>query len=175
MKIADGMRMGKFRWQIMILGMTGMLMMGLHPFYLSVTDVEFFPEESLVGVTIKVFTDDLEDVLIQRGAESLKLGASEEHEGADEYIARYLDQVIRWTINDQPTTFRLIGKEVELDVTYLYLEAVGIPELTDITVRHRLFLEELETQQNIVHLNCGESLSSSRLNQREDTATLSCE
>lgn len=175
MKIAEGMRMGKYRMiLLMALASLGGLSTAMHPFYLSVTDVQLFPEEAVIGVTIKVFTDDLEAVLSQRGVPELQLGSPEELPEADIFMARYLDQVIRWNINGQPRTVRYLGKEVEMDVTYLFLETKQIAPLERLEVCHRLFLEELATQENILHLHCEDGLISQRLNRRKDTGVLEC-
>ncbi|MDP5172080.1 MAG: hypothetical protein NWR72_17685 [Bacteroidia bacterium] len=155
-----------------ILTVTGL---GSHAFYLSITDIEFFQQEKLVGVTIKVFTDDLENIVESLGAEPLLLGAVDEHPDADRYLARYVDQVVTWKLNGQPVTMNWLGKEVENDVTLIYLEASGINALGEVEVSHRLFLDELETQENIVHLHCGTALVSKRLNRLAAVGRLACE
>lgn len=177
MKILEGMSPGKWKKFIAnaLCSFLAIAMMGAHPFYLSVTDIEYFPEEELLGVTINVYTDDLEAVLEELGAESLRLGTAEEHEDADRYIAKYLDRVVRWQLEGEPVTFIWLGKEVEPNNTYLYLEAGNISDLPSITVENRLFLDQLETQENIVHLHCGEGPVSERLNLRNPSGELTCE
>lgn len=176
MKIIEGIRPDKWKWGIRLIGcvLFSAGMMSAHPFYLSITDIEYFPEEKLLGVTIKVFTDDLEAVLEDLGAETLRLGSAEEYEAADQVIARYVDQMIHWTVDSAPVTMIWLGKEVENDVTYLYLEA-GMETMPErVEVSHRLFLDQLETQENIVHLHCGEGLVSERLNGRNPIGEMEC-
>ncbi len=148
---------------------------GIHPFYLSITDIEFFPEDQLVGVTIRVFTDDLEMVVESLTTASLRLGSVEEHPEANAWIAQYLDREIAWTVNGIGTNMIWLGKEVENDVTFLYLEASGVPQLKQVEVSNHLFLEHLETQENIMHLHCGSDLKSVRLNKGNPKGLMTCE
>lgn len=177
MKILEGIRLDKWKWGTRLVACVLLAVgtLGAHPFYLSITDIEYYSEERVLGITIKVFTDDLEAVLEELGAENLKLGTAEENDEADRVIARYLDQVIRWTIDTDPATMVWLGKEVEQEVTFLYLEAKmeAMPE--SIELSHRLFLDQLETQENIVHLHCGDRLVSERLNGRNPVGELKCE
>lgn len=177
MKIIEGLRPDKWKWGTSLIAcvLFAAGTIGAHPFYLSVTDIEYFPDEQLMGITIKVFTDDLEAVLEDLGAEPLRLGSPAEYSESDRIIARYLDRVILWEIDSEPVTMIWLGKEVEHDVTYLYLEAkmAAMPE--KIEVSHRLFLDQLETQENIVHLHCGERLVSERLNGRNPVGKLECD
>lgn len=177
MKIIEGIRPDKWKWGtgLMACVLFAVATIGAHPFYLSVTDIEYFPEERLLGITIKVFTDDLEAVLEDLGAEPLRLGSPEESVESDRLIAHYVDKVIRWKVDSEPVTMIWLGKEVEKDATYLYLEARMETMPEKIEVSHRLFLDQLETQQNIVHLHCGERLVSERLNRRNPVGKLACD
>lgn len=176
MKIIEGTRPDKWKWvtRLIVCVLLAVGTLGAHPFYLSVTDIEYFPEEKLLGMTMKVYTDDLEAVLHDLGSETLRLGSAEEYAQADQVIARYIDRMIHWTIDAKPVTMIWLGKEVENDVTFLYLESemAAMPE--KIEVSHRLFLDQLETQENIVHLHCGEVLVSERLNGRRTIGELEC-
>lgn len=145
-----------------------------HPFYVSVTDVEYLAEEQLLGVTIRVFTDDLEAALRAQGAPKLDLGAPSEHPEANRWVATYLDSKLSWRLNGQPRTCHWLGKEVENDVTFLYLEARQVSHFPDIELTHRLFLETFDTQENIVHLHCAGNLASARLNRVQPKGQLSC-
>lgn len=176
MKIIEGIRPDKWKWGTRLIACVLLAVgtLGAHPFYLSVTDIEYFPDERVLGMTMKVYTDDLEAVLEDLGSETLRLGSAEEANEADQVIARYLDRVIRWTMDAEPVTMIWLGKEVEGEVTYLYLESemAAMPE--KIEVSHGLFLDYLETQENIVHLHCGDRLVSERLNERNPIGELEC-
>ncbi len=161
-----------FAWTL-LLALTG-LGPAAHPFYLSVTDVEYLPEEQLLGVTIRVFTDDLETVLRAQGAPRLDLGSATEHPEANRRVATYLDSKLSWRLDNQPWTFHWLGKEVENDVTFLYLEARQVARFPEIDLINRLFLETFDTQENIVHLHCAGNLTSARLNRDQPNGQLSC-
>lgn len=172
------MRWGKIRSGslTLLLLLTGLLLSSArHPIYISITDVEYLPEAQVVGITLRVFTDDLENCLEAAGTPALRIGTVEEQARTDVYIERYLAQMWSWQMDGTAVTPRWLGKEVELDVTFLYLEVPRSAAPQTLTVRSRMFLDQLPDQQNIVHLHCGEDLRSLRLNVRDQVGKLVCE
>lgn len=180
MKIGDEIRANKWaknRCQAFAIYGTcllGVLFSAAHPFYVSITEVAYFPEERLLGVTVRVFTDDLEQVVESWGAEALALGSPKEHVHADQWLASYLDRVVQWRLAGQRITLNWLGKEVEGDVTYMYLEARELSEPRDLVVQSTLFLDQIETQENVVHLRCGDNMASVRLNRSRTEGLLQC-
>ena len=72
--------------------------------------------------------------------------------GGSKLIANYLHQKLKVKINDKVVEFKMIGKEIEEDLTYIYLEIYGVKNLKSIELTNQLFFETYEEQQHIVKI-----------------------
>ncbi|MCB0778663.1 MAG: hypothetical protein KDC03_03820, partial [Flavobacteriales bacterium] len=71
---------------------------------------------------------------------------------ADSLIASYLQRHLRLELHGQRLQPRYLGKEVDLETTYAYLEVDGIADPEGLTVLNTLLQDLFLEQQNIVHL-----------------------
>jgi hypothetical protein len=65
-----------------------------------------------------------------------------------------------------------IGRETELDVTWLYLESEPIEPLPSLLVSNDMFMELFESQAHIIHFQTGNEKYSTLLRSRKTTDTL---
>jgi len=63
-----------------------------HEYYVSICDIEFNSESNTLEITLKLFTDDLENTL-QQGKSRLYLGEDGESATADSLLESYLKRV----------------------------------------------------------------------------------
>ena len=123
-----------------------------HKFYVSTTIIEENVLSNTLEITVKIFTDDLEDVLEKSSGEILFLGSEKEHEEADRFIQDYLSQHLRMSFNDRASNPVYLGKEIEFDLSYLYFEISPRPEFSVLILENDLLVDLYPEQVNIVHL-----------------------
>lgn len=123
-----------------------------HPFYVSICQIDHNPEAKSLELTFKIFTDDLEKALEAQGTGKLYLGDPREAQEADRYLYNYLKSQVVIVVNGDTAAFRYVGKEVEMDVTWCYVEIASVAEVKKIAVANRILLEIYEDQTNIVHV-----------------------
>lgn len=138
----------------------------LHPYYVSIFQLTHNPEKKSLQITCKIFTDNLEEAIQEQGTEQLRLGSEREFVKADRYIARYIQQHFDVFVNGEKRSMKYLGKEVELDVTWCYLEITGVPSIDSLGVKNTILFEEYRSQSNIVHTKVGNQKKSAIL-QRE--------
>jgi hypothetical protein len=145
----------------------------LHPFYVSVTEINHNPEAASLEISIKMFADDLEDALQQRFGETMHLGLEDEHPDADVYLALYLKDELQIEVDGQPVTFAYLGKDANLEAAWCFLEIKNVPAPREVQVRNTLLTELFETQKNMVHVRIGGETQSMLLQRRKlsDTAS----
>lgn len=129
----------------------------LHDFHFSRTDMRWNPQTQTVQATLRVFTDDLELALRNHHGlgEEVKiwLGDDKEWPSADEAISAWLDANLNLSLADSTLAWTWVGKEIELDVSYLYLESYPVPGRgATWRVTNRLFFHEFADQVNEVYL-----------------------
>jgi hypothetical protein len=138
-----------------------------HPFYVSICQVDFNKSNQSLEISIKVFADDLLLGLKNAGASKIYLGEEKENPNTDKYIFDYIKSNIKFEINNTPQKYSFIGKEMETDVVWIYLEIKGITELKKIDIECNLLTEVLESQSNIIQVNNGDGIKSLLLNSRK--------
>ncbi len=121
-----------------------------HDFHVSITEVEQNAENGRFEFTVKIFTDDLEQALMTEGTEKLLLGEEMEHEQADTYLTKYVQKRLLLTCAETEIDLVFIGKEVELDATWMYFESSVIPICPEVSIQSFLLTDVFEDQQNII-------------------------
>lgn len=121
-----------------------------HDFHVSMMEIEQNQENGRLEMTVKLFTDDLEKALEEEGVLDLHLGDYKENEDADYYISAYLEKKLDIEPDSIPVYWHMIGKEVELDVTWCYLETDSVPPLERLYISNYIFTDIFDDQKNIV-------------------------
>ena len=120
-----------------------------HPFYVSVTQIDH--KEQALQITLKVFVEDLETVLKEAGNPALNLGEPMEHAQAEKFIEAYLNQKFHVKVNGSQLPYQFVGKEVEDDAVWIYLEITNVDQVKELEVYNTIITEKYEGQTNLVH------------------------
>ncbi|MFK7920736.1 MAG: DUF6702 family protein [Bacteroidia bacterium] len=153
---------------LLILALSGFV----HPFYFSLTQIDHNPETQSLEITLKLFTTDIEQALEANGTGRLNLGAEKELGEADRYIETYLRDHLELKTDGQLLEYEFLGKEVELDVVWCYVEVLSVPELKQLEIKNTLLIEMFEEQQNVVQIKVGNQKKSALLRKGSTTETI---
>lgn len=126
--------------------------------------IEFNPRTQGFEVTCKFFTDDLEQVISNMHGAKMVLGTGE-IAAVDELIDKHLNEHFKLRFDDQPIVMRFVGKEVEADMTFCYLEFFRNSEFHVVKIENTCLMEEFPDQQNIVDLKVNGTTSTVVLSQ----------
>lgn len=143
-----------------------------HPFYVSVCQIDYNADTEALEISFRIFTDDLEQALESMGTERLRLGTEREFEKADLYIGRYLNRHVEIEINGQRVMAAFLGKEVDSDATWCFVEIEKTPVIRSMTMTNTLLLEAFEDQVNLVHINAAGQKKSLIFNRQQVRQTL---
>ena len=148
-----------------------------HDFHVSRLTMDYQSEEHHFEVSLHVFTDDLELALQERGAPKPRLNTESEWAEADDFIISYLNDVLRFkTLSGDYMKLEYLGKEPSNDymATWIYFYW-RLPEETDeYHLKHRLFHEIYEDQQNIFKLKGCEPEGLRLLTNQSDGVSIKC-
>ena len=144
----------------------------VHPFYISVCQVDHNPDTGALEMSFRIFMDDLELALEEMGTERLHLGTEREAEKTDLYIGRYLARHVVIEINGRRVSTAFLGKEIDPDAVWCYVEVENIPVLESMTMTNTLLLETYEDQVNLVHVNANGQKKSLVFDIQQVTQTL---
>jgi len=124
----------------------------VHDIHLSKCDIEYKKEEKAVQISLRLFIDDFELALTDRGAPSLFLCTKKESPDALTYMEAYLRENFVIKTDDQELRFDFIGKEMsdDLAAVWCYLEIPNVEFEKSFTVINKVLMELYADQRNIV-------------------------
>lgn len=129
------------------------LVVNAHPFYVSICQVDYNAKNHTLEISLKTFADDLLLALKEQGATKIYLGEERENPKTDELIFNYIKSQLKFRINNRDVKYSFIGKEMDSDVVWTYLEIENIAEFNKIEVECKLLTEIFESQNNIIQVN----------------------
>ena len=129
-----------------------------HPFYVSICQIDFNEENQTLEISVKTFINDMLLALKKNGVQELFIGEERENTKADDLIFEYLKSNFKIKVNGKAVKYSFIGREMETDVLWSYLEIEGVSKLNKIEVECTIFTEVFDSQSNIVQINDGMSI-----------------
>ncbi len=148
------------RLSFLILFFIGFQVFSAHPFYVSICELDYNREAESLEISLRIFTDDIENTLQNWSSKKLYLGEPNEIAQADSLLKDYILQVFSIKIDKEKPTLIYLGKEVEQELTWIYLEARNIPDFDEIEISNRLLFQSYPSQTNLVHVNHRQKIKS---------------
>lgn len=124
----------------------------VHKFYVSICQIDHNPETEALEISMRIFTDDLEAGIESDTKVNLRLATEDEHAEADRYIQEWIQKDFKMKVNGEEQRWNYIGKEVDFDVAWIYLEIEQVTDPKTIQIQNSLLLRLYQEQVNMVHL-----------------------
>lgn len=132
--------------------MTGLVAV-LHPFFVSVIEINHNSKEKSVEVSMRIFTDDFEGALKKFSNTKIDLANPANKEAIDKNIVSYVKQKMYVQINGKPALLEYVGYEIKKESVWVYFEIDNITTVKKVEVNCNLLYEYQEKQMNIFHVN----------------------
>ena len=119
-----------------------------HKFHTSLTRLDYNSKEKQIEVTIQLFPHDLVPLLEKRAKKKIEL---ETTDGIDEMILKYLNE--NFIFKDKTGAIQKlswVGKELEVDTAYIYLQIASSEGLEGVQLQNTIFFESFAEQTNLV-------------------------
>lgn len=121
-----------------------------HDFFVSILTIRHAPATRTLDLTWRITAHDLEHAL--ENVASLQLASEREHPKADSIITAYLHENIRITVNSEEVEWSWVGKELDGETLYCYLQVADVDAMKTITISNTLLHDLFYEQQNFVHV-----------------------
>lgn len=122
-----------------------------HPYYISVTELEYKPREKELQIAVKIFTDDLEDALKQASHQKINLQNKEEQKKNEALVSAYLQKHLNIQVAGKNLNYSFEGMQQEEEATWMFLLVKNVAPFTTATVNNDLLYETRSDQVNIMH------------------------
>jgi hypothetical protein len=136
-----------------------------HPFYLSVTEINLNQKEKNAQLSVKCFTNDLENVLRTNLKKKVDLLDQSKFEYNKEILNTYILKNLIINVNKRKLELSIIGYEKEEDAIWIYFETSKFkwtnPNFFEIT--NTILFDLSPDQLNIIHLIKSENRVSAKI------------
>jgi hypothetical protein len=123
----------------------------LHPFYVSVIEINHNDKEASLELSVRTFTTDLETRIENEYHVKLDLADPKQKTKAEEYINLYIQKRLALTANGSKCKMDFIGFEIQKESTWSYLEIKNVKQLKQLDVFCEILFGIDPSQINIIH------------------------
>lgn len=136
-----------------------------HPFYVSMTDIQYNKQAQSLEISVRVFTDDFENTLrkIHPGTKLDILHPADKAQ-MNKVVNDYLQTHLRLQVNNKPVQMAFVGYEQQTESIWVYLEAQQVSAMDKLEVYNTLLHELNNNQINMIHVQVDKKQKSTRLN-----------
>lgn len=135
-----------FQWVV-----TGVVSI-LHPFFVSVIEVNHNAKEATVEISVRIFSNDFEKTLQKNTTARIDILNPPDKSLLDKQISSYITQKLHFRINGQPMALNYIGHEIQQESVWSYFEIPKVKDLRKLEADCSLLYDFEKTQSNIFHV-----------------------
>ena len=142
-----------------------------HPLYVSVTEINHNAAEKTLEISIKVFSDDLEQILEKNNNTQLDIAAEKDKAHFNQYIPSYFDKNLVLTVDGKAVKLSYVGFEIDKESALCYFEVKNIPSVKKVDITNSILYDFNDSEMNIMHVTVGGNRKSSRVNYPDKAAS----
>ncbi|HRP54712.1 DUF6702 family protein [Agriterribacter sp.] len=141
-----------------------------HPYYVSVTEIEYSHPDQEIQVACKIFTDNFEQALKAMYHTKTDLYHPQDKALLDKQIAGYIQKHLYLKADNKTVKLNYVGYEIEGEAAWCFFSAGNIPAVKNIGVFNDILYEYKKEQVNMMHTRVNGNRKSARLSY-PDTST----
>lgn len=135
----------------------------LHPFHVSVVEINHNAADKTFEISCKIFTDDFEKVLAQNYKTKVDLINPPDKKAMDTLVKKYISSHLSILADGKPVRFTYLGFERESEAVYSYVQADNLPSVKKIEITNKLMHDLFTDQINLMHVTVGGNRKSTKL------------
>lgn len=144
-----------------------------HPFYVSVTEVDYSPKTKTVQVSVRVFFDDFESALDKRYKTSINILKPKDRKQVDGLISDYIKNHLQIKVNNKLLTLKYLGYQIEEDAAWCYFESEKVESVQKLNIQNDILFEQHDSQINMIHATVNGKRKSTKLDNPERSVEFS--
>lgn len=137
---------------------------GLHPFHVSVVEIEHNTKDKTLEISCKIFTDDFETILAKNYNTKVDLTNPPSLAAMDTLVKKYISSHLGFKVNGKQVVFGYLGYEVDKEAAYAYIEVENISSVSKLEIANHILYDKFDDQMNIMHVKVNGERKSTKLN-----------
>jgi hypothetical protein len=138
-----------------------------HPVHVTVTNIDFSKENKAFEISIKVFSDDFESIILKMKNVELNLGKANEFGESDKYICEYVRNNFSISINNDKFAdkkLKFLKREVREGALWIYFRYPLSKKIDVLKVNNTLLNDLYPDMTNLVIIKLNETENGYTLN-----------
>ncbi|HNP24079.1 MAG TPA: hypothetical protein PKM63_15255 [Panacibacter sp.] len=123
-----------------------------HPFFVSMTDVNFNNSTKELEISVRIFTDDFENTIAKYHQGKVDILHPPDQELMNSYVNDYIQKHLQFTVNDNMVAMKFVGYEQQAESIWTYFEVDNINTVKKIKVFNNLLHDYSDKEINMLHL-----------------------
>lgn len=141
----------------------------MHPYFVGVTEIKIDPKSKHMGVSCKLFVDDVQDAIFQQTGQKINLAAKRPQDQL--LLKNYLLSKLRIQWGNVNVSLVMLGYDIEEEGVWCYFESNIRGKAKSLVVCNRALFETLESQTHFLHLTHGTTKMHWKITNPEDCHT----
>ncbi len=146
--------------------------LGIHPFHVSVCEIDYIEAKKSLQITQKIFIDDLEKGIHENYNNTIDITLDQHKEELSNMLRDYYSKNLKIQINGKSFQARYLGFEFEDDALWCYLEIQKVRKIKSLQITNTILFDTFDDQSTILHVQKEDDIKSFRLTNDERSASL---
>jgi len=142
----------------------------VHPFFVSMTDINYNEQSKSLEISVRIFTDDFENTLRKYHSEKIDILHPANQEKMNAYVRDYIQEHLQLKVNDKPVQLSFVGYEQQSESIWTYFEVDDVDKVNKVAIVNTLLHDYNTNQINMMHVKVKDKEQSDKLNYPEKEA-----
>jgi hypothetical protein len=142
--------------------LTGYLAL-VHPFFVSVTEINHNATDKTIEISCRTFTDDLETAIEKTQKLKLDLTHPKDSVLAAKAVGDYIKKHLQLKADGKPLQLEFVGFERENEAVWSYFQVSNVAAVKKIDITTTVLFEASDKQINFLHVTVGGHRKSTKL------------
>ena len=136
---------------------------GLHPYYISVVEINHNAPDKILEISCKIFTNDFETTLEKNYKAKVDLSNPKDKVSTDKWVSDYIRRHLSIKVDGKEVNLSYIGFEKDDEAVFSYFQVDNVAKARSIAIHNSLLHDFSDQQINIIHCSVGGRRQSSKL------------
>jgi len=128
----------------------------MHPYFISMTEIEQDKTNNTLEMSVRIFTDDLEKTIRQTYTGKVDLLNKNEKANSEKLIQAYINKHLIIKADGKVLNFKFDGFESEEGSIWSYFEFDNIGSVKTLEITNTILYDYKEEQVNFMHIKAGD-------------------
>lgn len=139
----------------------------LHPVHVSVTNLDLDPARGKVELSVKIFADDFQDLILHKYGVQLRIIEQEDPGDKISAVNEYIQEALQLVFNGEETAdLQFVDAELNEEAIWLFYKYEHHGKIRKVDIVNRVMLEKFNDQTNLMIVTFNEKQNGYRLDNK---------